>query len=230
MAFFLQSKLSRIQLHYIMASRRPKRRRSGVLYSIMRKRTARLREIYSRYEEAAEEFKRQAACRKGCTSCCTVVGNVDIVTLEGMIIREKITGMPPAVREDIRKRLAENRSRYEQQMRSDCAFLDGDGACIIYDIRPFSCRQLYSVRECDGGGPMIHRQAVAFARDAVREIQRLDDNGYSGHLSFILHLLDGDDFRKIYGSGGFDPSLVKDFAKSHGIVINRFVTGKTASS
>jgi hypothetical protein len=191
----------------------------------MPEKTRELREIYSRNEKAAEEFVRHAACRRGCTSCCTIVGNVDVVTLEGLIIWERISVMSPVERKRIKERLAENRSRYEQRMQSDCAFLGNDGACTIYDIRPFSCRQLYSLRKCDGGGPAIHRQAFDLSRLTVREIQVLDDNGYSGHLSYILHLVDGEDFRKIYLSGGFDPGSIQKFAQSHGIVINRFARG-----
>jgi Fe-S-cluster containining protein len=190
----------------------------------MRERTAKLTEIYKHYDEAAEEFKRQAACRIGCTSCCTIVGNVDVVTLEGLIIREKIAGMPKPLAEETRIRLAANISAYERGLKIACAFLAQDGACTVYDVRPFSCRQLYSIRECDGGGPTVHRQAFALARDAIREIQRLDDNGYSGHLSFILHLLDSGGFRKVYISGGFDPGSIMKFAKSHGIAINRFAS------
>jgi hypothetical protein len=188
----------------------------------MREKTTSLREIYVRYEKAAEKFKGQAVCRRGCTSCCTIVGNVDVVTLEGLIIRERISELRPDVGKEIRERLTENRSRYERRMQSDCAFLDGEGACMIYDVRPFSCRQLYSIKQCDGGGPTVHRQAVVLARDTVREIQRLDDNGYSGHLSYILNLLDGDEFRNVYLSDGFDPGRIMKFAKSHGIAINRF--------
>ena len=187
----------------------------------MRDRAERLSEIYSRYEKEAEGFKRQAACQKGCTSCCTVVGNVDVVTLEGIIIRERLAAMPPPEADEIRRKLEENRSRYELRLRCDCAFLDAEGACLIYDVRPFSCRQLYSVSRCDGSGPTVHRQAVALARETVKEIRRLDDTGYSGHLSYILHLLDGDEFRSLYLSGGFNPGRIMKFAKSHGIVINR---------
>ncbi|MBW1717643.1 MAG: hypothetical protein JRJ77_17835 [Deltaproteobacteria bacterium] len=53
-------------------------------------------------------------------------------------------------------------------------------------------------------------------------MQRLDDTGYSGHISFILYLLDKPGFRKLYLSGGFDPGKIARFGKSHGIVINRF--------
>jgi hypothetical protein len=188
----------------------------------MRGRAAKLRELYERYEETVEPFKRQAVCRRGCTSCCTVVGNVDVVTLEGLIIRERIEGMSPDIRAGIEKRLTENKMRYEQRLQSDCAFLDPDGACMIYDVRPFSCRQLYSLRKCDSGGPLIHRQAVGIAQSTVREIQRLDNTGYSGHISYILHLLDMAEFRRTYLSGGFDPALIADFGKTHAIVINRF--------
>jgi hypothetical protein len=190
----------------------------------MRGRAAKLRELYERYEETVEPFKRQAVCRRGCTSCCTVVGNVDVVTLEGLIIRERIEGMSPDIRAGIEKRLTENKMRYEQRLQSDCAFLDPDGACMIYDVRPFSCRQLYSVRECAGNGPTIHRGAVALSRDTVRQIQKLDNNGYSGHLSYILHLIGDDGFSEVYLSGGFDPGRIRKFAKAHGIIINRFAT------
>jgi hypothetical protein len=56
----------------------------------------------------------------------------------------------------------------------------------------------------------------------VKEIQRLDNTGYSGHISFILHLLGMAEFRKAYLSGAFNPALIADFGKSHGIIINRF--------
>ena len=62
------------------------------------------------------------------------------------------------------------------------------------------------------------------AQETVREIQRLDDTGYSGHISFILFMLDAPRFRKTYLAGGFEPAEVMDFGKTHGIVINRFAT------
>jgi hypothetical protein len=38
--------------------------------------------------------------------------------------------------------------------------------------------------------------------------------------SFILHLLDKPEFRKLYMAGGFDPGQIMEFGKSHGIIIN----------
>ena len=40
--------------------------------------------------------------------------------------------------------------------------------------------------------------ATAFS---VADLQRLDDNGYSGHLSFILHMLDTPRFLATYQAG-----------------------------
>ncbi len=55
-------------------------------------------------------------------------------------------------------------------------------------------------------------------------MQQLDDTGYSGHISFILHLLDRPSFRKLYLAGGFDPQKIMAFGRAHGIIINRFVS------
>ena len=95
--------------------------------------------------------------------------------------------------------------------------------------RPFSCRRLYSLRRCSDGGPMVHRQAMAVARQTIIEIQHLDKNGYSGHHSFILYLLDQQEFRSFYRSGGFEPQKIMQFGKSHGIVINRAMVNSGAT-
>ncbi len=55
----------------------------------------------------------------------------------------------------------------------------------------------------------------------MREIQKLDDAGYSGHISYIIHLLDDLSFRKLYLSGGFAPEQIMKFGKTHGLIINR---------
>ncbi len=106
-------------------------------------------------------------------------------------------------------------------------FLKEDHTCLIYEIRPFSCRQLYSVEKCGPAGATLHRQAKEMAEKTVKQLQRLDENGYSGHISFILHLLDSREFREFYQSGGFDPSRIRDFGKSSGLLINRMVSAES---
>jgi Fe-S-cluster containining protein len=182
----------------------------------------RLKEIYECFEIDAYEFKKDAICKIGCTYCCTDVGNVDIITLEGVIIRERVNGLPQPLKVQLKRKIAQNKREKEKEKIARCPFLKENNTCLIYDIRPFSCRQLYSIRECRGRGPTVHRQATELAREAVKEIQRLDDTGYSGHISFVLHLLDMPGFRKLYLSGGFDPGKIAKFGKTHRLVINRF--------
>lgn len=183
-----------------------------------------LQAIYERFESDARAYKQHAICRIGCTYCCTDVGNVDINTLEGLVIRERIKTFPQPLKGDTQKKLAQNKRKKERQNIAPCPFLKEDDTCLIYDIRPFSCRQLYSIRECRDRGPTVHREAVALAKEAVREMQQLDDTGYSGHLSFILYLLDRPEFRRVYLAGGFDPQKIMTFGKTHSIIINRLVS------
>ncbi|MBE0425446.1 MAG: YkgJ family cysteine cluster protein [Nitrospirae bacterium] len=178
--------------------------------------------IYDQYEKDVVEFKKASACVIGCADCCIDVGKIDITTLEGIIIRDKIVKFEEPLRSEIKERLEKNRVEIEQKKLVRCAFLKEDKSCLIYHIRPFSCRQLYSVKKCNGAAPTIHRQAIELARQTVREIQRLDSNGYSGHISYILYLLDNRNFRRSYLRGNFEPEKIALFGRSHKIMINRF--------
>jgi RecJ-like exonuclease len=189
---------------------------------IAEEKKARLRSLYESFDGAVAEFGKHAVCERGCNFCCTRMGNVDIVTLEGVMILERLEGMDEDDREEVAGRITRNRTEKEEGKKPACPFQDGEGACQIYEVRPFSCRQLYSLRKCDSGGPLIHKQAAEISQATVKEIQKLDNTGYSGHISFILHLLYMGEFRKTYLSGGHNPALIADFGKSHGISINRF--------
>ncbi len=184
-----------------------------------------LERIYGQFEIKAQEYKKNAVCKPGCAFCCMEVGDVDITTLEGLIIRERISCFPKSLKIWVRKKINKNRLEKEKGNVTPCPFLKGDNTCLIYDIRPFSCRQIYSIRECRELGATIHRPAAVWAKVAAREMQELDISGYSGHLSFILHLLGKSGFRKVYESGGFDPGKIIDFGKTYGIVINRYICG-----
>jgi hypothetical protein len=179
--------------------------------------------IYRAFEEAVGDMKTLAVCGVGCNFCCTRMGKIDITTLEGLVILERLEDMNGEASNELLRKSERNRREKEKGTTSPCPFQDSAGACLVYDVRPFSCRQLYSLRKCDRGGPLIHRQAVETAEKTVRKIQGLDDSGYSGHLSFILHLLGLPEFRKLYLAGGFDPAKIANFGKIHGIIINRHV-------
>ncbi len=179
-----------------------------------------LQEIYRSFERESAPFREQAVCGPGCAYCCTHFGHLDITTLEGWIIRERIKKFPESEKKRIEQRIEDNRRDKEDGKPSVCPFLLEDETCRIYEVRPFSCRQLYSLKKCGEHGPMVHPQALELARNTVRLIQQLDATGYSGHLSFILVLLNQKSFFKLYTAGKFDPGKVADFGKAHGLAIN----------
>ena len=68
---------------------------------------------------------------------------------------------------------------------------------------------------------MLSRQVMAIADHTIRKLQALDDTGYSGHLSYILYMLDQPKFRDTYLAGDFKPEEISVFGKRYGILINR---------
>ncbi len=179
-------------------------------------------ELYGRYTELAEPFFASAVCEKGCADCCTSVGNVDIVTLEGLIILKYLKSLDSAIQKDLLKKLKQNRKTKKESKYARCAFLQADNSCIIYSVRPFSCRRLYSIRLCGASGPTVHRQAWEAAEQLQLAIRQVDSNGYMGHMSYILQLLTESNFLKTYVADKFSPQDIQGFAVSHGISINSF--------
>jgi hypothetical protein len=180
-----------------------------------------LQEIYDDFESRAQAFKAGAVCRAGCAFCCTHFGRVDVITLEGLILLDWIEGLEQPQKTDIRKKIAGNMKKKAKGAIARCPFLRKDDTCRVYEIRPFSCRQLYSLRACTDQGPTVHRQAVELSKMTVKRLQKLDATGYSGHISYILHLLEKPNFRKRYQAGGFDPAEIASFGKKYGIIINK---------
>lgn len=77
-------------------------------------------------ERAAELARRHAArlqCAKGCTDCC--VDDLTVFEVEA---------------DRIRRGHVELLQSGQPHPRGKCAFLDADGACRIYEDRPFVCR------------------------------------------------------------------------------------------
>lgn len=178
-------------------------------------------ELYEKFEREAASYKAQAVCTKGCAYCCIEVGSVGTTTLEGLVILEYLKAWSRQEIIEIKRRLRQNRNEKQSRLLVRCVFLDEDHCCLIYPVRPFSCRRLYSVRKCDGKGPVIHRQALALARQTEREIQRLDPWGCSGHISFILHLLEKKPLRRSYLRGDWDPANLRTLLERYELVLHR---------
>jgi hypothetical protein len=177
-------------------------------------------ELYEQYERLVQPYKSQAVCEKGCASCCIDVGSVGTTTLEGLIILEYIQGWDRQTLKEINRDLGENRNDKLNQVFTRCAFLDQEQSCRIYAVRPFSCRRLYSVRKCDGQGAVVHRQAVVLGQKIEKELQKLDADGCSGHLSFILRLLDREPFRRGYLKGSWTVEDFRDIIERYELVVH----------
>lgn len=180
--------------------------------------------IYQNFELQAEPYKAQAACQKGCAYCCSDAGSIDITTQEGLVIQAAMEAMPRSRQAAMKKALAKEMKKREAGRVSTCPFLMKNSACMIYSVRPFACRRIYSLKKCNAQQPaLLSRQVMAMGDQAIKALQQLDGNGYSGHMSYILHMLDAPRFLETYLAGGHRPEEVMAFGKSHGIFINRMV-------
>jgi hypothetical protein len=181
-----------------------------------------LQAIYDDFENAAAPYKTEAACGKGCAFCCTDAGGIHITTLEGLVIRDRINQLPRARQVAVKKALATDIRRREQKKNSACPLLMKNRACMLYAWRPFACRRIYSLKVCSQDQhPLIHRQVMVLGDEAISALQQLDDTGYSGHLSYILFMLDNPAFLTPYLAGDHRPEAVMAFGRTHGIMINR---------
>jgi uncharacterized protein len=188
----------------------------------MEERSEKIRKLYDAFDESAAQFKKEAACGQGCAYCCKDAGTIDITTLEGFIIKRKLDIMPRSRQIALKKALIADMKKRQVGKSSVCPFLMKNDRCMIYEIRPFSCRRIYSVHRCDATHPpMLNRNFMDIANQTIKSLQQLDDTGYSGHISYILHMLNIPRFLSTYLSGEFKPEECIDFAKSHRIVINQ---------
>ena len=191
----------------------------------------RLQSIYASFEEQAAEYKADAACRRGCAFCCTDAGRIDITTLEGLAIAQTLGKLAGPQQTAAQKALVKDCKRREQGLGSPCPLLMKNRACMIYPVRPFACRRIYSLKTCDPKQPpILNRKVMEIGGEFIRALQQLDDTGYTGHLSFILRMLEAPGFANTYLAGKFKPEEVVHFGKSHQIVINRMVAGKCRSN
>lgn len=180
--------------------------------------------IYQAFDGDIAAYRGEAACSKGCAYCCTDAGHIDITSMEGLLIRDAIGRMPRSRQTQVKKALARDMKKREAGQPSVCAFLQKNSACMIYPARPFACRRVYSLHICtEDKPPQLHRQVMERAQETVTALQRLDHSGYSGHLSYLLHMLDSPMFMQTYLAGESKPEEIMAFGKSHRIVINKML-------
>lgn len=183
-----------------------------------------LTQIYDRFRQATEPFRMHAACEKGCAFCCSDAGSIDVMTLEALRIKTHLKHLPRPKQVALTKALAKDAKRREKNQASACPLLLKNRTCSIYDIRPFSCRRIYSLKKCGlEQPPQLHRQVMDIAQKTLSELQQLDITGYSGHIAFIMHMLEAPKFLSTYLAGDYKPEEVVAYGKTHQIVINKMM-------
>src|SRR5262249_23652882 len=91
--------------------------------------------------------ERPPACGAGCSRCCHGL-KIEASAPEAVAIAEFLRGLTPEELADTRAQLADE-AEYARGLDADtrwreqvpCAFLDDEtGECVIYDVRPLTCR------------------------------------------------------------------------------------------
>jgi len=190
----------------------------------MKKKRLALNNIYKAFEVKTSDYKKNAACEKGCGFCCKDAGSIDITTLEGLAIRKIMKEFPRSRQKTLTKLFQQEIKKRENKVIVPCPFLMKNNACMIYEARPFSCRRVYSTHICTRKRPpVVNRRIMRLAEQSIKKLQKLDINGYSGHLSFILYMLSNPTFLSTYENGDFKPEEIMEFGKAHRIVINKMM-------
>lgn len=101
---------------------------------------------------------RPPACAAGCSRCCHGL-KIEASAPEAVAVAEYLRGLTPEELAATREQMAEE-AEYARSLDADtrwreqvpCAFLeDATGQCVIYDVRPFTCRAhtSMSVEQCE---------------------------------------------------------------------------------
>ncbi len=105
------------------------------------------------HDRAKNPGSENIQCGKGCSHCCREA--VEIWPQEAALLAGVVydTGMTLDMAR-LERQSAYTVDTWRQQPMADkaCAFLDGDGACMVYESRPNACRKLLVVTDpalCD---------------------------------------------------------------------------------
>ncbi len=124
--------------------------------------------VRSRLAEAPD-FKLD--CKKGCTFCCHL--RVDALPPEVFRIARYVESLADARKADIRNRLESHADyaagRRFTEYKKACVFLDSDGSCEIYPIRPHKCRKFVSasVEACENGSDNVEDTSLLGAANRL---------------------------------------------------------------
>ena len=128
-------------------------------------------------------------CRRGCSGCC----------VDGLTVFE-------VEAENIRQHHLELVEHGVPHQEGACAFLDGSGACRVYEHRPYVCRtQGLPLRwiEEEEGRPPIERRDICPLNEAGPPIETLPEEAcwtlgaFEGKLALLQATVDGGSLHRV---------------------------------
>ncbi len=116
-------------------------------------------------------------CARGCAHCCEF--RVEALPVEALRIARYLRGQHEAILAELRPRLQAQadyaQGRSEKRYQRKCAFMDEQGACRIYEVRPFKCRVHHSLdRHSCGNGRR------AFTVGLLEQLEEMMIQGIAG--------------------------------------------------
>ncbi len=100
-------------------------------------------------QQRPQQERAQIACGPGCGSCCVV--NVSVLLPEGIAISRYLRRFSKKAQRQLAERLETLWQRVRGlddaerlAVQSQCAFLDEQGSCMVYPVRPLLCRSITS--------------------------------------------------------------------------------------
>lgn len=164
-----------------------------------------LETIYACFDEWSKRFA--FSCSRGCAFCCTQ--NVTITAVEAQILLDYIdsqgmrkwlvsklaAGLPPRREIITTNQFAQSCLNGDDPPLADsdfdsvCPFLENE-LCMVYPVRPFSCRCFSSTVVCRRGGSAVVPPVYLSAATAVSQIiEHLGQFNIWGNMLHVLYVL-----------------------------------------
>jgi len=163
-----------------------------------------LKDIYAIYDDAIRN--EPVACQLYCTTCCTL--NVTLTSLEGGYIltylknnnqSDHIQSLYPASsqnrfqpKQTINHMASEtiNHNSFSEETipdtNAECPFLS-QSRCTIYPVRPFACRCMRSIHQCDTIGYAEMSPLLLSINTLFQQfIEHMDHTGFFGNMIDVL--------------------------------------------
>lgn len=196
-----------------------------------------LKNIYTSYDKFSKEISH--VCKIGCASCCTQ--NVSVTTLESYYILEWLKknnkldllkvldhisteklSRPAITTNELAYKCLNRIEPPEEDVPSastPCPFLDNkEKTCLIYEVRPLSCRIFFSEKKCDEiGQATIDPVVLTINGTLLQVLEHVDLGGMFANMIDMLLLFNNEK--------NFDEYLRNSTLRSNGFLQNRPIPG-----